>query len=50
MTSSVKLVAVCANQTELDEFNFDKRQIPLLVDEICPIVRYKYPLTVLLTS
>ena len=39
MTSSVKLVAVCANKTELDEYQFDKRQIPLLVDEFCPIVK-----------
>lgn len=34
--SSATLVAVCTSRAELDEFQFKKRQIPLVVDEFCP--------------
>ena len=34
-----RLVAVCSNKIDLDEFKFDKRQIPLIPDEDCPMVK-----------
>ncbi len=39
-TSSATLVAVCTSKIELNEFQFEKRQIPLVVDEFCPTVSY----------